>query len=658
MTDYTKTTDFAAKDSLTSGDTNKIIRGSEFDEEFNNIATAIATKSDKDNVYLYPKDFGAVGDGATDDTTAFNSLVLEAQTVSDAGKTPVIDLNGRTYLIKGSIKFRRPITMLCYGATLKADASGTVATDFDEILDGDGNGSGKYCFFDVEEMEQSTFLGNLIVVSTGGTTKLLGGPTTYPDNLVAFSKIRGNVAGPSLNGHFDSLDIARFDRAFYVADDGAQGIYPFTRSNFGRLDIDRCKMAFDWNGANGWDETFIGVLRITNNEEPSNLFNFDLNVGNLFLNGNKTQHEVSGTAVTLATTSGSTAATCNVADAFSVGDAIAIEDAESYGTYLITKVAAVSGTSVTLEDNAGATAAAGAVYYAAGGLKLDQAKLIANKLFVESTFYTCIHGFRLTSIYVNSLKVSSGSFGAYKGHPIVIEHEYSNTIIGKVSRKENGINSANGNMVKDYLYYGLVETSGREPQHYGRISVIENKTQLESDGITALATGAAIYSGSTTATSGKTNLVVDYTDQTQTVDPFSNVIQTFTPVVADAASAGNEATGSFEGAYSVNGNLVTLSIRLVDIDTTGMTGANPLYVRNLPYPAVDAPTALFPFTGSIGQMNRVTFTNVPVPTIRDNQNYIQFYEASSGASVGNLTVADIDSGLSDIYFSISYLIDL
>lgn len=46
MTDYTKTTDFAAKDSLPSGNANKVIKGAEFETEFDNIATAISTKFD------------------------------------------------------------------------------------------------------------------------------------------------------------------------------------------------------------------------------------------------------------------------------------------------------------------------------------------------------------------------------------------------------------------------------------------------------------------------------------------------------------------------------------------------------------------------------------------------------------------------------------
>jgi hypothetical protein len=43
--DYTKSTNFAAKDALASGNANKVVRGAEIDTEFNNIATAIATKA-------------------------------------------------------------------------------------------------------------------------------------------------------------------------------------------------------------------------------------------------------------------------------------------------------------------------------------------------------------------------------------------------------------------------------------------------------------------------------------------------------------------------------------------------------------------------------------------------------------------------------------
>ena len=45
MSNYTKTTNFATKDSLPSGNAAKIVRGTEIDTEFNNIATASATKA-------------------------------------------------------------------------------------------------------------------------------------------------------------------------------------------------------------------------------------------------------------------------------------------------------------------------------------------------------------------------------------------------------------------------------------------------------------------------------------------------------------------------------------------------------------------------------------------------------------------------------------
>ena len=45
MTDYVKSTSFASKDALASGNPLKIVKGTEIDIEFNNIAAAIATKS-------------------------------------------------------------------------------------------------------------------------------------------------------------------------------------------------------------------------------------------------------------------------------------------------------------------------------------------------------------------------------------------------------------------------------------------------------------------------------------------------------------------------------------------------------------------------------------------------------------------------------------
>ena len=46
MANYTKTTNFAAKDALSPGNASKVVKGTEIDTEFTNISTAISTKAD------------------------------------------------------------------------------------------------------------------------------------------------------------------------------------------------------------------------------------------------------------------------------------------------------------------------------------------------------------------------------------------------------------------------------------------------------------------------------------------------------------------------------------------------------------------------------------------------------------------------------------
>jgi len=49
MADYQKSTDFASKDLLPTGDPNKVVVGAEIDQEFEDIETAIITKADIHN---------------------------------------------------------------------------------------------------------------------------------------------------------------------------------------------------------------------------------------------------------------------------------------------------------------------------------------------------------------------------------------------------------------------------------------------------------------------------------------------------------------------------------------------------------------------------------------------------------------------------------
>ncbi len=82
MTAYVKSTNFASKDSLASGNPLKIVKGTEFDIEFNNIATAVDSKADSTSptfsgVPLAPT--AAYGTNTTQlATTAFVTAAMQA----------------------------------------------------------------------------------------------------------------------------------------------------------------------------------------------------------------------------------------------------------------------------------------------------------------------------------------------------------------------------------------------------------------------------------------------------------------------------------------------------------------------------------------------------------------------------------------------------
>jgi len=49
VSNYTKSTDFAIKDSLSTGNPSKLVKGTEIDTEFSDIQSAVNSKADKAN---------------------------------------------------------------------------------------------------------------------------------------------------------------------------------------------------------------------------------------------------------------------------------------------------------------------------------------------------------------------------------------------------------------------------------------------------------------------------------------------------------------------------------------------------------------------------------------------------------------------------------
>lgn len=105
MTDYVKSTNFASKDSLASGNPLKIVKGTEIDTEFNNIATAVATKLDSNGGTLTSGTISggsisgitdlAVADGGTGASTAADARTNLSAAKSGAN-SDITSLTGLT----------------------------------------------------------------------------------------------------------------------------------------------------------------------------------------------------------------------------------------------------------------------------------------------------------------------------------------------------------------------------------------------------------------------------------------------------------------------------------------------------------------------------------------------------------------------------------
>lgn len=130
MSNYTKSTDFASKDSLASGNAAKIVKGTEIDTEFNNIATAVATKADLASPTFtgtpsLPSGTTAVTQSTSDDSTKLATTAF-VQDVVDSIRSSLYPV-GSIYV--NSSDNTNPATLLGFG-TWTAFGAGRVMVGF------------------------------------------------------------------------------------------------------------------------------------------------------------------------------------------------------------------------------------------------------------------------------------------------------------------------------------------------------------------------------------------------------------------------------------------------------------------------------------------------------------------------------------------------
>jgi len=133
MSNYTKSTDFASKDALLTGDPNKIIKGSELADEFDNIQTAVNSKADANSPTLTGTPIAPTASTGTSTTQIATTAFVQAEldtlgTISAQNANNVLISGGSAYGV--SFGNGNNIQALFEKAVITASAP-TSTTNFD-----------------------------------------------------------------------------------------------------------------------------------------------------------------------------------------------------------------------------------------------------------------------------------------------------------------------------------------------------------------------------------------------------------------------------------------------------------------------------------------------------------------------------------------------
>jgi hypothetical protein len=231
MSNYVKSTNFTAKDSLPTGDTNKVIRGSEFDTEFNAIVTAISTKSD-----LAGPTF--TGTATFADITGTGTINFTGATVSNLGSVTTVDINGGTIdgvTIGGSSAGAGTFSSLT--ATTADINGGTV----DGVTIG-GSSAGAGTFSSLTATTADINAGTVDNTVIGGTTPAAG---TFSSLTATTANIDGGSIDGAVIGGSTPAAISGTTGTFSDAVSGTTGTFSgaVTGSN---LNVSNWDTAFGW----------------------------------------------------------------------------------------------------------------------------------------------------------------------------------------------------------------------------------------------------------------------------------------------------------------------------------------------------------------------------------------------------------------------------
>ena len=184
MSNYVQSTNFATKDALSSGDPLKIVKGTEINTEFNNIATAVATKADSSSI---PSGASTVEAQAGANNVKFITSLRLREGFNASGTAPV-------YATRAWVNFNGT-------GTVAIRASGNVSSITD-------NGTGDYTVNFTTAIEDTDYaaLSTCNVGSSGGTMRTAQ-TFAYATDSVRVQTFRG-VVGTIEPSDMDIVEVA------------------------------------------------------------------------------------------------------------------------------------------------------------------------------------------------------------------------------------------------------------------------------------------------------------------------------------------------------------------------------------------------------------------------------------------------------------------
>ena len=151
-----------------------------------------------------------------------------------------------------------------------------------------------------------------------------------------------------------------------------------------------------------------------------------------------------------------------------------------------------------------------------------------------------------------------------------------------------------------------------------------------------------------------TDIKIGGSGSANTLDDFEE--GTFTLTVSDATSGGNTGSVTQDCFYTKIGDIVILNINLINITTTGLTGATPLYLQGSPFTPLDNGSINSYGVGQVG-VNLIDVESSCYGQslfINSGQTYLSLLQNLDNAGSGTTHVNKFDNANADVFATVIF----